>query len=229
MGFDRVVLWDFDGTLAVRDGRWSGCLLECLAEVEDHEVAIDDLREHVRGGFPWHQPEIGHTHIQDADSWWAALTPRFVAALSAVGVKTGTAEAASELVRTRYVEPAQWTVFPDVEPALAALRARGWHNVVLSNHVPELPELISALGLDQLIDRVFTSARVGWEKPNAKIFTAALIALGDPGQAWMVGDNPIADIAGAEAVGIPAILVRTDGHSGLDAAVTRIAEGLSSP
>ena len=27
----------------------------------------------------------------------------------------------------------------------------------------------------------------------------------------MVGDNPIADVAGARAVGIPAIQVRTDG------------------
>jgi len=30
-----------------------------------------------------------------------------------------------------------------------------------------------------------------------------------PTSVWMIGDNPVADVAGAEAVGIPAILVRT--------------------
>jgi ribonucleotide monophosphatase NagD (HAD superfamily) len=29
----------------------------------------------------------------------------------------------------------------------------------------------------------------------------------------MVGDNPLADVAGAEVLGIPAILVRTDGRA----------------
>jgi ribonucleotide monophosphatase NagD (HAD superfamily) len=27
----------------------------------------------------------------------------------------------------------------------------------------------------------------------------------------MVGDNPVADVAGAKALGIPAVLIRTDG------------------
>ena len=30
---ESVVLWDFDGTLAYRDGMWRGCLVEALAEV----------------------------------------------------------------------------------------------------------------------------------------------------------------------------------------------------
>ena len=31
----------------------------------------------------------------------------------------------------------------------------------------------------------------------------------------MVGDNPVADVAGAEAVGIPAILVHSNGEHGI--------------
>jgi FMN phosphatase YigB (HAD superfamily) len=30
----------------------------------------------------------------------------------------------------------------------------------------------------------------------------------EPSEAWMVGDNVMADVLGAEAVGIPAVLVR---------------------
>ncbi len=35
-----------------------------------------------------------------------------------------------------------------------------------------------------------------------------LEAVADADAAWMVGDNPEADVRGAEAVGLPAILVR---------------------
>ena len=47
-------------------------------------------------------------------------------------------------------------------------------------------------------------------KPSAPYFDAALEAIdADPGQAWMVGDDIDADIAGAKRFGLKAILVRT--------------------
>jgi putative hydrolase of the HAD superfamily len=82
---------------------------------------------------------------------------------------------------------------------------------VLSNHVPELSTLVEQLGLGGLVERVFSSAATGYEKPHPEAFRLALRAFGDPVRRWMVGDNPTADVAGAEAIGIPAILVRTNG------------------
>lgn len=47
-------------------------------------------------------------------------------------------------------------------------------------------------------------------KPSPAYFTAALEALdADPDRAWMVGDDLESDIAGASAVGIKTVLVRT--------------------
>jgi putative hydrolase of the HAD superfamily len=48
---------------------------------------------------------------------------------------------------------------------------------------------------------VFTSAATGYERPNPRAFEIALEACGWPSESWMVGDNPIADIAGAEPSG----------------------------
>lgn len=59
-----------------------------------------------------------------------------------------------------------------------------------------------------------TSARTGYEKPNPKMFAAALALAGTPERVWMVGDNPTADIAGAQAAGIPSILVRNASDAG---------------
>ena len=67
------------------------------------------------------------------------------------------------------------------------------------------------LGLDALVDVVWSSAVTGYDKPHPEAFRRALAELGWPSTVWMVGDNPRADVDGAEAVGIPAILIRRDG------------------
>jgi phosphoglycolate phosphatase-like HAD superfamily hydrolase len=55
----------------------------------------------------------------------------------------------------------------DTLPALRATRAAGWRNVVLSNHVPELPAIVAGLGLDGELDAVFSSARAGAPRDRA--------------------------------------------------------------
>lgn len=202
----RAVLWDFDGTLATRTGGWSGCLVEVLdAVAPGHGVAVDAVRPGLRSGFPWHTPDVGHAH-PTPDAWWAALAPLLAGAVCGGGVPPEVGEAVAAAFRTAYVDPARWTVYDDVLPALADLSE--WRHVIVSNHVPELPSLVSALGLDGYFDAVVTSATVGWEKPRAEIYRAALALAGDPETVWMVGDNVVADVRGAEAAGIPAILVR---------------------
>ena len=59
-----------------------------------------------------------------------------------------------------------------------------------------------------------TSALVGWEKPHAEMFRHVLDRLGRPSHTWMVGDNPMADIEGARAAGIPALLVAPGAEQG---------------
>lgn len=73
---------------------------------------------------------------------------------------------------------------------------------------------MTQLGLGNHVDAVFSSAVVGWEKPHAEFFQRAVEAMGRPVRKWMIGDNPIADVRGAEAVGIPAILVHTGSPEG---------------
>ena len=103
---------------------------------------------------------------------------------------------------------ANWHVFPDVEPALEALRARGLVIGAVSNWVWQLPELLHALELVSHFDFIAASARVGFEKPHPEIFRWALEqAKVEPGEAIHVGDHLDADVAGAHGVGIGAVLI----------------------
>ena len=53
------------------------------------------------------------------------------------------------------------------------------------------------------------SAVLGYEKPHPRAYTTVLQAMGpDLSTVWMIGDSFTADVLGAEAAGIPAVLVR---------------------
>jgi putative hydrolase of the HAD superfamily len=220
---DRLVLFDFDGTLAFREGLWSGCAIEVLDEhVPGHGVAVESIRQGMRGAYPWNRAEEAHLELGEPHLWWAAIEARMAGALEQAGVERGRGAALARSMRERFIDPSVgWQLFEDTIPSLQALRDAGWRMAVLSNHVPELEQLAAGLGLDGLFEEVFTSAAIGYEKPHAEAFAHALRACGSPSRVWMVGDNPVADVAGAEAVGIPAILVRGE------VAVRRSAPGLA--
>ncbi len=207
---ERVVLWDFDGTLAWRPGLWSACVLEILDEHEPgHEATVERLRSELKGNFPWHRHDEPHPELCDADRWWAALAPLLQRSMRACGVDAERARRLASEVRLRFTDAGRgWRVFPDSCAALERAGAAGWRNVILSNHVPELESLVRDLGLGAHVERVFSSACTGYEKPHPQAFRQALAACGGARSCWMVGDNPVADVAGAEALGIPAILVR---------------------
>jgi putative hydrolase of the HAD superfamily len=208
----RLLLWDFDGTLAYRPGLWRGCLLETLDEhIANHGIDSDQLRPFLRDGFPWHRPETPHPELCDPKAWWQQIEELLAKALVGVGIDRDRARELAHHARQRFIDPSRgWRLFDDTLPVLTQLRTAGWRHAILSNHVPELPDLVAGLGLADMMDVIYTSAAIGYEKPHPEAFRLALGANGDPSDVWMIGDNPKADVAGAEAAGIRAILVRSE-------------------
>jgi putative hydrolase of the HAD superfamily len=205
----KLLIWDFDGTLAYRQGRWSGALLDVLNQyVPDHMITREQLLPHLRQGFPWHTPQQPHTHLSSADAWWAQLMPIFRAAFRANGIGSEQVDALATHVRAAYCQPSAWSTYPETIASLTALAEDGWTHVILSNHVPELPDLVRQLGLGGLVNEIFSSARTGYEKPHPMAFEYVLNRMMAVEQVWMVGDNPDVDISGAASLGISGILVR---------------------
>ncbi|HEU4964061.1 MAG TPA: HAD-IA family hydrolase [Bacilli bacterium] len=204
----KVLFWDFDGTLGYREGMWSGTLAQVAREQGGLDLPVEAFRPHLAQGFYWHDPHTPHPHLTTAGAWWQGLHPLFRDAFRNVGCEADTAERLAQHVGPAYTHPAAWRLYDDVCPALDALSERGWTHAIISNHVPELGELLAHLGLSACFAAVINSACVGYEKPHPAIYAHALREMGDPDVAWMVGDNPIADVQGAEQAGLPAILLR---------------------
>lgn len=205
----KAIFWDFDCTLGYNDGKWTGLLTGIVNErYPELGIVRDDIRPYMADGrFPWHHPEIEHPG-QSADEWWDDLLPMLIRAYRKAGTGDERAEELARLVRAAYLEPGAWHLYDDTVPCLEKLSEMGWIHYILSNHVPELPDIVKLLGIDGLFAEISTSADTGIEKPNPGAFKQMMAKLPADATIWMIGDNYKADVQGAEAVGLPAILVR---------------------
>jgi putative hydrolase of the HAD superfamily len=223
---NRVMFWDFEGTLASGSGGWwGGTLHDALRDrFPETRVTREMLSRYLETGFPWHEPDKPHPHLNDPEDWWRHMHGLLARALVNVGIAESDAAICASQVRTRYLAPSRWIVYDDAIPALNAVRDLGMRNIILSNHVPELEWLVNELGIGACVEAVTNSALVGYEKPHPKIYEIALKAAGSPHQAYMVGDNPLADVAGPEAAGIPGILISRNGGGQARRVVTTLRE-----
>jgi putative hydrolase of the HAD superfamily len=177
-------------------------------ETPGHGVDPELIRPFLQRAFPWHSPEAHHPRLASAEAWWEALEPRFADAFRAADACKSEAREMAKTVRRVYLDPERWRLYEDAVPALEGLSFSGWKHALLTNHVPELPEIAGRLDLDRHVERIFNSDQTGYEKPHPEAFRGVLDVLGGAEEVWMVGDNADTDVAGAKAAGIPAILVR---------------------
>jgi putative hydrolase of the HAD superfamily len=137
--------------------------------------------------------------------WWRQLV------LRTLGCEN---DACFEELYETFARPEAWRLYPDALDALREARSRGLHVGVISNWDSRLRPLLNAMGIAVLLDSITVSCEVGVEKPEAGIFQAALVVAHVPArEALHVGDSYDEDIAGAEAVGMQAVLVDRSGDA----------------
>lgn len=172
--------------------------------------------------------DVGETLVSDRRFWedWADWigAPRdvFLVTLGAV-VATGQDNAeALRLFRPDLDLAAEYTareaagrgeriaeqdLYPDVRPALTALRKAGIWVGIAGNQTARAGELLRALDLPA--DMVATSGEWGVAKPAPEFFARVIEAApGDPGEIVYVGDHPINDVVAARAAGLRAAHLR---------------------
>ncbi|MFJ9605462.1 HAD family hydrolase [Kitasatospora sp. NPDC101176] len=123
----------------------------------------------------------------------------------------GLAESAAELW-SGYVAEIASKVASSAEALvrLDLLRTAGWSVGVLTNGGSDIQRAkLAAAGVLGHVDTVCISEEIGARKPDPQAFRAALSYCGfePPGDVWMIGDDPVSDIAGANAAGLSTIWI----------------------
>ncbi len=207
----KVVFLDLGNTLIRAHPSWAGIyrqgLLECGIDIAEEDLERALLHETHGGGW-WLDSEP----FEPSEAVSFARVAQFDTAVLA---RLGHVDLDVEVFRrieAIFARRSAWYVYPDVLPALEALRAAGLRLCVISNFVWGAPELIHDLELARNFEHMVISARVGYQKPNPGIFRHALEAMSvAPGDALHVGDSYAADVQGARGLGIAAVLMDRDG------------------
>ena len=160
-------------------------------------------------------------HVQAREGRLDLLAARrtiFMRALSSLGLDDPDPGLVAAMAR-RYTALRDEAVkpFQGALTALDRLRGSGIQLALLTNGSSEKQwHKIHGFGLARYFDHIQVEGDVGFGKPDAEAFQHALSSLdARPQETWMVGDNLLADIAGAQRVGIQAIWIDPHG-SGLD-------------
>jgi putative hydrolase of the HAD superfamily len=145
---------------------------------------------------------------QEREVWRGIVRDVFAGAGLMGAFAPGRFDAYFDAVYRHFEDAATWEVFPDVVPALSALRDLGCPLGIVSNFDSRVLRILEGLELAPWFDSVTLSSRVGATKPDPRIFDRALARHGvHAAQAYHVGDSPGQDYEGARAAGLGAILI----------------------
>ncbi|MBV8384182.1 MAG: HAD-IA family hydrolase [Planctomycetaceae bacterium] len=123
--------------------------------------------------------------------------------------------------------PEAWSCFPDVAPALRAIREAGLAVRIASNFDARLRSVVAGLReLSEVVEPVIISSEVGFRKPHPAFFRATCEGLGlPPDRVLCVGDDPDNDVRGAVDAGLRGLLLDRRGRRPEDLPfVTSLAE-----
>lgn len=106
-------------------------------------------------------------------------------------------------------------VFPPSHRALIGDLKGKYPIGIVSNfdHSPTVHQMLRREDIQESFDPVVISADVGWRKPRPEIFQKALDGLGlAPEEVLFIGDQPVMDVEGADAMGMPALWFNRHGE-----------------
>ncbi|HWT76740.1 MAG TPA: HAD family hydrolase [Mobilitalea sp.] len=207
---NKAIFWDFDGTLVKAPFLWSGSLLKAITTIlPGCNITLEDIRRYTKKGFTWDSPEEDYSELI-GDKWWEYMLHYFGGIYEKQGVEPELVNKASLLASDYVKDVSRYQLFDDAIATLEGSRAKGYRNYILSNHLPELGEIIAKLGISDYFEGYIISSLVGYDKPRPELFEYAKKLAGYPEICYMIGDNPHADIVGGNAAGMRTILVHKD-------------------
>jgi HAD superfamily hydrolase (TIGR01509 family) len=194
----RAVLFDAGNTLLFLD-------YDRMAAAVGDALGLALTAAELAAAAPEAARTMERARLSDRERAIAYLEALFLAA----GIPEGRLAEVHELLVRMHAEHHLWSgIAGDAHDALARLRRAGLKLGVVSNSDGRVEEALEAAGLLVYFDVVVDSGVAGVEKPDPAIFLAALDALDvRPAEALHVGDLYEVDVIGANAAGIPAVLL----------------------
>ena len=176
-----------------RAARRRGVEIDSLTMRQHMTNAHRELPDEIDGGYRY------------SDPWFDAYIQRIFH--GELGIAASEVGAITRELFAAFEDPGTFRTFEGCRELLADARAGGLALGVISNWSARLPRVLAGMELAGAFDFVLCSAIERMEKPDPRIFRAALEQAGcAPEEALHAGDHPVKDGAAAE-LGIEFVLV----------------------
>jgi HAD superfamily hydrolase (TIGR01549 family) len=196
-----VVLFDFGGTLDSDGIPWKARFFRIWQdEVGEIAPAVFD-----RAFYDADDAVVGHVAAQTP----LAETVGRVARGLVQGLRRAADEELAERIAARFLADARERLSSSA--VLLKRLSRKYRLGIVSNFYGNLEAVCRESGIAPHLSVAIDSAAVGFRKPDARIFQAALAPLDTaPSDAIFVGDSLPRDMAGARAIGMPHVWLSTE-------------------
>ncbi|MBE5927253.1 MAG: HAD family hydrolase [Lachnospiraceae bacterium] len=200
----KAIFWDSDGTLLYGNESFTISIVRAFEEF-GYSMNEETARNRKRNICSWDVPWKDHSN-KDGEQWWKDLLEDIRAFCRENNVRDEDIEPLCISFRKKVITY-EYEAYPDAKEVLHYFKENGYENYIISNNFPELGSVFERLGMGKEISGYFTSAAVGYEKPNKEIFEYAIEKAGNPDIKYMIGDNPLTDYEGGMNAGLTPILV----------------------
>lgn len=201
----KALFWDFDGTLSYPNKSFNTALYDALTEYV-YDVDEKESTDFLSKAYSWKMPDITYPD-KTGDGWWDMIFERINRFLEICGVDATDFEKIDTRFREILIDITNYRLYDDTEETLKRVKELGYKNILVTNNYPEILENLEKLGISKYFDGFTVSAHIGYEKPRAEFFDYAKGLSGKTDVAYIIGDNPKADIKGGKDVGFTAIAV----------------------
>lgn len=195
-----TVLWDVDGTLLDFIAAEKAAIRKLFREYDLGECTDEMLARYSKiNRSYWVKLENGEMTKPEI------LTGRFRDFFVSEGLDPSIASEFNEKYQDRLGDADSIVYCDDSLNLLKSLRGKIRQYAVSNGTIAAQTKKLKLSGLGELMDGIFLSEQLGYEKPNIEFFNQVFDALGpvDRSKVLIVGDSLTSDIRGGNNAGIP--------------------------
>lgn len=206
----RAIFFDMDDTLldgiAAAQSSWDLVCSETAGVLGCEATRLRDAIRREGSAFWQDESKVGHWRLDLEGAREIVVRT----ALEAEGFDTSLAHKIAHDYAAAHRD--SLTLFADAITTLEAVRSAGYATALITNGPQRMQrDKIAKFALEPYFDVIVIEGEFGKGKPEREVFLHALEHLKlAPHEAWHIGDNLYADIAGAQSVGVHATWIHRE-------------------
>lgn len=211
---NKSLLWDFDGTLSYPNKSFFTALKTALYE-DGYYISPEETAEFLEKSYSWKNPQDSYEE-KTGELWWGSLFEKIHTFCTKKDVKRADLDKIYVRFRELLTDVNNYKLYDDTEETLKKCVELGYKNYLITNNYPEIIENIEKLNIAKFFNDYVVSSHIGYEKPRKEFFDYAKKIAENPDVAYVIGDNPIADIQGGNMAGFKTVAVHECKNSNAD-------------